>query len=427
MIKIRIRVAAAGMSALMVSTVLVALGGGTQAGAAATTGVTSKTITVGGLIEASSATGSNETGTITGAKAYFDTVNSHGGINGRKVDFEGYQTDYGTPTKDLTGAKTLIEDKHVFAVVPVATPALASGGTYLVSNKVPFFGWGTAPSFCNDTVGFGFSGCLVPSAKTDKVAATPAGLTESYLKKKGEYKKGETVALIADDTISGSFGITVSKAAFVADGFDVVYSKASIPATGTTNYAPYVSTILKSATGKPPAITYYVTVVPQTIGMSEAMESAGYKGLQLDPTSYTPNIVNTPSTDKPMQGHLSWIQFASSASGTPAATTEAKAYEKMTGKSGAVPSYFTIGYLSAALFSAIAKKAGKDLTRTTFLKAANTNFTFGIKGLMGTVTYPKDHTNATPCGSLLLITGKTFKPEIPLTCYSDTPLSEATK
>jgi branched-chain amino acid transport system substrate-binding protein len=425
----RTRIAGAGMSALMFSTALIALGGGAQAGAASTTGVTSKTITVGGLIEASSATGTNDSTSATGAKAYFNTLNAHGGINGRKIVYAGSETDFGTPTKDLTAAKTLVEDKHVFAVVPVATPALASGGTYLVSSKVPFFGWGVEPSFCNDTIGFGFSGCLVPSAKTDKVATTPAGLLETYLKKQGTYKKGETVALIADDTIAGSFGITVSKAAFVADGFDVVYSKASIPSTGTTNYAPYVSTILKSATGKPPAIMYYVTVVPQTIGMSDAMESAGYKGLQLDPTSYTPNIVNTPSTDKPMQGHLSWTQFSPSSLDNASVKAENKAYTKLTGKSAViVPSYFTIGYLSAALFSAIAEKAGKNLTRTSFLKAANSGkFKYGITGLMGTVTYPTDHTEATPCGAMMLITGKSFKPEVPITCYSDTPLSTATK
>jgi branched-chain amino acid transport system substrate-binding protein len=420
--------AAVGLSALMASTAVGILSDATPSGAASTAGVTAKSITIGGLTELTSATGGSEGIAATGAKAYFDTVNAHGGINGRKIDFVGSQTDYGTPAKDLTAAKTLVEEEHVFAVVPVATPSLASGGTYLVENNVPFFGWGTAPAFCNNTVGFGFSGCLVPSAKTDEVATTPAGLLKTYLQKKGEYKKGETVALIATDDTGGSFGTSVSKAGFEAETFDVVYSKAAIPASGTTNYAPYVSTIMKAATGKPPNLMYYVTEVPATIGMSEAMEAAGFKGLQLDPTSYTPNIVGTPSTDKPMQGHLSWTQFAATSSDTPATEAEAAAYKKSSGKSTTVvPLDFTVGYLSAALFTAIAKKAGKNLTRTSFLKAANSTFDFGIKGLMGTVTYPKDHRYATPCGSLLLITGKTFKPEVPLTCYSNTPLSTATK
>lgn len=427
MIKRWMRMAAAGTSVLMVSTVLVALGGGTPAGAA-TTGVSKKSITVGGLVEESSATGASETLAVTGAKAYFDQINHHHGIHGRKVNYIGAETDYGTPTKDLTAAKALVEEKHVFGIVPVATPDLSGGGTFLVTSKVPFFGWGVEPSFCNNTIGFGFSGCLVPSAKTDQVSTAPAGLMITYLKKHGDYHKGETIALIGSDSIAGSFGITVSKAAFVATTFDVTYAKAAIPATGTTNYTPYVSTIMKSATGKPPAIMYYVTQIPQTIGMSQAMDAAGFKGLQLDPTSYTPNIVSTPSTNAAMQNHLSWIQFAATSAGTKNAKAEAKAYKKATGKSTkVVPLEFTIGYLSAALFTGIAKKAGKHLTRTSFLKAANKHFHYGLKGLMGAVTYPKDHQVATPCGSLLLIKGKDFKTQVPLTCYGDTPLSTATK
>jgi branched-chain amino acid transport system substrate-binding protein len=423
--KSRMRVAAAGVSVLMATTGLVAISG--QAGAS-TTGVSAKSITVGGLIEATSASGYSEKTAVTGAEAYFKQVNSSGGINGRKVDYIGYKTDAGTPNKDLTAAKQLVQESHVFAVLPVATTGLAAGGTYLVKAGVPFFGWGVEPSFCNNTVGFGFSGCLVPSTKSDKVSTTAGGLVAAYLKNHGGFKKGTTVALIGADNTAGSFGITVSKASFVAEGFDVTYSKASIPGTGTTNYAPYVATIMKSATGKPPAIMYYVTEVPETIGMSNAMKAAGYTGLQLDPTSYTPEIVTTPSTDAAMQGHLSWIQWSPTSAGTPADKTELKAIEQQTGKKiSLVDEQYSIGYLSAALFTAIAKRAGKNLTHASFIKAANAKkWTFGITGLMGTVTWPTDHKDAGTCGALLLISGKTFKPEVPLTCYGNTPLSTAT-
>lgn len=429
-LRTRWRVAAAGMGTLMLTTTLATVGGSGAASAAASggTGVTKTSITVGGLVQETSAAGYSEKQAVTGAKAYFDTVNAHGGIDGRKVNYVGAQTDFGTPTKDVTAVKTLVQEKHVFSVVPVATTALAAGGTFLVKSGVPFFGWGVEPSFCNNTIGFGFTGCLVASTKKDEVATTPAGLLTSYLKKEHKYHKGITVALIGADNTAGSFGIVVSKAAFVADGWKVVYSRASIPANGTTNYAPYVSTIMHAATGKPPAVMYYVTEVPETIGMAEAMKAAGFTGINIDPTSYTPAIVGTASTDQSSQGRFTWIQWAATQANTAATKKELTTIEKVTGKLPSVVSeQYTIGYLSAAVFTAIAKAAGKNLTRATFLRAANDgHFTFRIKGLMGPVQFPKDHEWASPCGSMLVIKGKNFAPVVPLTCYTDTPLSVAT-
>jgi ABC-type branched-subunit amino acid transport system substrate-binding protein len=299
----------AGTAVALMSTGL-AFAGVASAATATNTGVTKKSITIGGLVQETNASGSSESSAITGAKAYFTQLNKQGGINGRKVNFVGALTDFGTPTKDATQAKALVQEKHVFAVVPVASSGFSSGATFLVKSGVPFFGWGTAPGFCNNTVGFGYDGCLVPSASQDQVGTTPAGLVADLLKKQGKTPKNTTVALIAQDNTSGSFGVTVSKAAFVADGFKVVYSKAAVPATGTTNYTPYVSTIMKSATGNPPDVMYYVTQVPITIGMTAAMKAAGFKGIQLDPTSYTlpartrpPRAVTSgPSTRRARQG-----------------------------------------------------------------------------------------------------------------------------
>ena len=33
------------------------------------------------------------------------------------------------------------------------------GGTYLVNNKVPFFGWAVAPNWCNESYAFSADGC----------------------------------------------------------------------------------------------------------------------------------------------------------------------------------------------------------------------------------------------------------------------------
>jgi len=391
-------------------------------------GVTANSIAVGGLIEKTSATGYSEKDAEIGAQAYFNTVNSDGGVYGRKINYVAGLDDGGSPTQDLTQAQALVQENHVFAVDPVATATFDGASGYLVSKNVPFFGWGVAPGFCNNSVGFGYSGCLIPSTPTDQVGTTPAGLITDLLKQQGTYKKGMTVGLVAEDDTAGTFGITVSKAAFVADGYKVVYDQATIPATSaTSDWSPYVNAIMTSNNGKPPDIMYYVTVLPNTIGLSEALKSAGFKGVGLDATSYDPSVVTEAQSRSASQGRYTWTGgYAPFEANTPATQAEKAAIEKIIGPtSGPLSEQYSVGYWSAALFVAILKKTGPNLTTASFLKTANTDFSYGVPGGLGTVQYPQDHTETAPCGALVQISGAAFVQKVPLTCYTDTPLSTA--
>ena len=53
----------------------------------------------------------------------------------------------------------------MFAVVPTVTPDLAAS-SYLVGQKVPYFGWALSSNFCGNRYGFGFTGCPVPKNAT---------------------------------------------------------------------------------------------------------------------------------------------------------------------------------------------------------------------------------------------------------------------
>src|SRR6266545_1563641 len=70
-------------------------------------------------------------------KAYFDYVNAHGGVNGRKIDFEILDDSY-DPSKTVPLAQQLVEKDKVFAVFGSlgTAPTLATWG-YLNSHKVP--------------------------------------------------------------------------------------------------------------------------------------------------------------------------------------------------------------------------------------------------------------------------------------------------
>src|SRR3954447_13808575 len=99
-------------------------------------GVTANSISIGGTFPLTGVASLYKT--IPAAeKAYFDYVNDHGGVNGRKINFEILDDSY-DPSKTVPAAQQLVEKDGVFAVFGSlgTAPALATWG-YLNSKKVP--------------------------------------------------------------------------------------------------------------------------------------------------------------------------------------------------------------------------------------------------------------------------------------------------
>ena len=129
--KVRIFAAVAG-AAIVASVAVTAAFGGHRA----TPGVTATEIKIGGTFPLTGVASLYKT--IPAAeKAYFDYVNDHGGVNGRKINFEILDDSY-DPSKTVPAAQQLVEKDGVFAVFGSlgTAPALATWG-YLNSKKVP--------------------------------------------------------------------------------------------------------------------------------------------------------------------------------------------------------------------------------------------------------------------------------------------------
>jgi branched-chain amino acid transport system substrate-binding protein len=382
-------------------------------------GVTATSITIGGILTKTSAAGYSQANADLGARAYFEEVNAAGGIYGRKIHYIGALDDGLNPSTDLTDAQSLVQQDNVFAVDPVVTPVF-EGGTYLVQQGVPFFGWGIDPAFCNNQYGFGFTGCLVPSSSQDKVSTAGGALLGPVL----GGTKGKTVALISENDESGTFGLTVIKAALVATGFDLTYAQASLPSGTVTDYTPYVHAIMTSNHGGPPEVMWNETITPHVIGLMQALRADGFKGIGIDAVNYLPSLLQDPQARAALQGEYVFIQFEPLQANTPAIKQMISALRKTSGNPNLVPDEsMAIGYWSAADLVAALKKTGPDLTRASFLRAANTNFSFGVAGGVGTITYPADHEESAPCGALVQIEGSSFVPKVPLTCYTNVPLT----
>ncbi len=124
-------VAAAALGALIFSSHGVA----TRA-ADAVPGVTDTSVLLGGLHPFSGP--ASAYGAISkGEAGYFDYVNAHGGVNGRKIVYKDLDDAY-SPPQALQLAKQLVEQDHVFAMFnTLGTPSNLAIRPYLNDNKVP--------------------------------------------------------------------------------------------------------------------------------------------------------------------------------------------------------------------------------------------------------------------------------------------------
>ena len=120
------------LTALTVITLALATG----AALAADPGVTPTSILIGGTVPLSGeAAAFGSVGP--GAKAYFDYVNAHGGVYGRKVEYRYYDDGY-DPSRTVQLTRQLVEQDKVFAIFnSVGTANNLAIRDYLNSMKVP--------------------------------------------------------------------------------------------------------------------------------------------------------------------------------------------------------------------------------------------------------------------------------------------------
>jgi branched-chain amino acid transport system substrate-binding protein len=106
------------------------------AAGAATPGITATEIVLGatGPLSGSEAAYAP---TLTGAAAYFDYVNAHGGVNGRKIVFK-VEDDQYNPVQTVPLTQKLVEQDGVFAIFnSIGTEHALAVRDYLNSRKVP--------------------------------------------------------------------------------------------------------------------------------------------------------------------------------------------------------------------------------------------------------------------------------------------------
>ena len=129
----------AATAGLAVTALVLAACGSTrpEGGTSATVGVTKTSVKIGAHFPLTGVAAPGYSEIPTGAKAYFDYVNSKGGVNGRKIEYlvrdDGYD-----PTKTSTVTNELVLKDKIFAMVGgLGTPTHGAVVDFLNQQKVP--------------------------------------------------------------------------------------------------------------------------------------------------------------------------------------------------------------------------------------------------------------------------------------------------
>ncbi|MBV8952163.1 MAG: ABC transporter substrate-binding protein, partial [Actinobacteria bacterium] len=148
--------------------------GGTGTSAAAGTfptvnqpGVTPTEIRVSGVASTTNPIGGLYGTAFDGAQAYFNMINSQGGIYGRKLVLVNRHDDQLSNNKREVQA--IIDQDNVFAVLPVATIFSFSGASLLAQNNIPTYGWGINDEWTGPPNLFGHLGALCNGASCPSI------------------------------------------------------------------------------------------------------------------------------------------------------------------------------------------------------------------------------------------------------------------
>jgi len=427
--RVQLRRFKAGFAALSIMVVTTTIGAAaiTNAPAGAATKDTTPII-VGGDGDLSISAGVTQ-----GFEAGIYRFNKAGGLDGRKIQYTGFLDDAFSAATNLSNAQELVNSKHVFAIAPfVGQTAGAATGAFLAQNKIPFLGWSTNAAFdAEPKWGFGINGNQGNPAVQGAGGMLQAIAAQGDTKDPGKIK----MALIANDLSGAAIANEALAGTAKAEGIDVVYQKPAIAAVGTTNYAPYAQAMISAGANT----VYEVLGAADSIGLSAALHSAGFKGMIINGVTYYQGdmAAQGASTVQALQGDYVEDEFPANQNNTPAVLQGEKDL-KATGQNDGMTSGTAVGYWTAIVFEQMLKatlaRVGGNPAKVTGAALEQTvaggktfAYTDPIAGGIGTETFPAAESIPTGCGTLLKTVGTNFKLIEPYKCYYDVNVSSGAK
>jgi ABC-type branched-subunit amino acid transport system substrate-binding protein len=426
------RVVAIAVMAIMV----VGVAGVSAAGAQGNgrQGVTGSEIRVGGLASPVSVLNVPYVDGFDGVSAYFDKVNKAGGVYGKKLKLVAQLDDQGAPSGNIRAVRSLVEEKKVFAVLPVMTNSFA-GGSYLASKGIPTFGYNVDAGWCGtnaegqaiqDNViknGIFTDQCPRQSLFGEKgsfLCFGCASIAPAYIAQQKGLTKGAIFTYTAPSSVACSVGLEQS---FKEYGIDLVYADKSLE-FGFTDVSADVQAM------KDKGVEFVATCMDfgGAFKISQGLKQAGVS----DVTFYAPEGYREDTIKKFGKQLNNWFFGLSFVpwqdKPLPTGTKEYLAAMKKRGISPSEQSQ--AGWINAQLFVEGLKKAGKDFTQASVADAVNSISDFTADGMLDGQDWTSTGNGHGPgrqaCTAYVEAVNAKFvprfgKPGQPFVCFPDNP------
>jgi ABC-type branched-subunit amino acid transport system substrate-binding protein len=392
--------------------------GGTSSGGQAAVnapGVSATEIRVGGVASVTNPLGGNYGDIFKGVQAYFDMVNSKGGIYGRKLVLAAKLDDH--LSNNQQAVTQLLTQENVFAVMPVAV-LLFSGADSLVKANVPTFGWTINPEWGGTKANpksnmFGESGSYLGFTDASPVLPWLAQQTNRH-----------KVGVLAYSVAQSAACATGVKNSFDKYGKDadaqVVFEDKSI-SFGVASLAPQVTKMKQAGVD-------LVTTCMDTNGvvtLAKEMKKQNLDAIQYLPDAYDHTFIKSyGNLFEDSVVRTDFTQWELPKDEQPAALGD---YLTWVGKQNTTPSQDSMnGWLNADLFVAGLKAAGPNFSQQKVIDAINKMTAYKAHGLLQHVDWTIAHTGTdnTYCQFLSTIKNSTYvtdfsKPGKPFVCIVD--------
>lgn len=404
------------------SIAVAALVGGATPGAAVDgrPGVTGSEIRVGGVESGAASPSRDKAGhryglALDGVSAAFAEVNANGGVFGRQFRLVARLDDRGSASANVVANRRLVEDRHVFAVIPEAVQQFTAA-RYLAGTGTPTLGWNTDAAWSSGTNLFGERGsyrCYSCPAVGAAFVARQVGATKAAV-----LTTTSPLAVdCADGLVNGldKYGVEVSFRAIVAPvslaaDVDAVMPRVrdagvQLVATcmlGTDGVATAVAALRAAGLS---TVSVYATegYGPALLAALGAKVDGVYLGLPFVPWEVAPQPEGTQ-------------RFLAAMKGRHLVPTEAA----------------QAGWIDAQLLVAGVEAAGDRFTQQSVVDAINAMTSFDAGGMLAGVDWA--HAGHGPgrevCTAFVEARRRRFRPRFgppgsPFACFPDNPLPAA--
>jgi len=352
------------------------LPGRTFASPAQTPGVTKKSILIGTSLPLSGPAAAY--GAIAyGTRAYFDYVNAHGGVNGRKVKLNILDDGY-DPARTVANVKNLVSNQGVFALTDVlGTANNLAARPFITSHKVPLVYPATGSSLMAHPLNK-YTFAIQVNYTIEGKVLTDYAVKTLHAKKIGVFYQNDDF---------GKEGLDAIQARATADGATVADAE---PYTlGQTDFSPQA---LKLKGAGVDAVIIFAVPTPY-ITMVVTLSKVGFKAPILSSDVALAYVVV--KALGPLAEGLYFDNYA----GLPfASTTKAAFFRKVENKYAdlklaPIDTFAAVGFGAGQVLVEGLKRAGKNPTRAGLVKALET-----LKKWNGSIFGPLTYTAKSHAG-----------------------------